>query len=467
VKVKKMHRKAKTSLVNPPPLKGVYRHQLYLPMGLAYLAAVLEEDGHEVTVIDCPALEMNLEQLKTKLASIEPNVIGITAMTPTIQSALLSARAAKEACPDAMVVLGGPHATFMDEQVLAEEEAVDIVARGEGEETLLELAQNVSNPKGLNRIEGITFRNNGQTIRTPNRPFIQNLDELPRPAYKYFPLEKYRLFGRRMLPIMTSRGCPSQCSFCTTARMFGKAFRARSPKSIVDELEWLRDVHRADAFSFYDDTFTLDKKRAVKICEEIRNREIGLPWDCQTRVSVVSKEILLKMREANCQQVFFGVESGCQKILDAVHKGTTVEQNEKAIRLAKDAGLFVSISVIIGYPGETKEMLQETIDLIRKAEPDDVYICVATPYPGTELRRVVEEMGWEMSNDWGLYDTITPVFANPNLSAEEVRKLRTSFYNSFYSPKYVLRHLFKVNFYSRVMARTAVNHILWRIRNHL
>jgi len=462
-----MQKKAKISLVNPPPLKGVYRHQLYLPIGLAYLAAVLEENGYDVTVIDCPALEMNLGQLKTKLASINPDVVGITSMTPTIQSALLSASAAKEACPDAMVVLGGPHATFMDEQVLNEEAAVDVVVRGEGEETLLELAENVSNTKSLNKIQGITFRDNGQTVRTPTRPFIKNLDELPRPAYKHFPLEKYRLFGRRMLPIMTSRGCPSQCSFCTTARMFGKAFRARSPKNIVDELEWLRDAHGADAFSFYDDTFTLDKKRALKICEEIRYRKIGLPWDCQTRVSVVSEEILRKMREANCQQVFFGVESGCQKILNAVNKGTTVEQNEKAIRLAKNAGLFVSISVIIGYPGETKEMLQETVDLIRRAEPDDVYICVATPYPGTELRRVVEEMGWEMSNDWGKYDTITPVFANPNLSAEEVRRLRTSFYNSFYSPKYVLRQIFKKNFYSQVMARTAVNHILWRIRSHL
>jgi len=460
-----MHKRVKTSLVNPPPLKGVYRHQPYLPIGLAYLAAVLEENGHEVTVIDCPALEMNHEKLKAKLASIEPNVIGITSMTPTIQSALLSAHVAKEACPDAMVILGGPHATFMGEQVLAEEEAVDVVVRSEGEQTLLDLAQNVSNPKALNSIEGITFRKDGQVVRTPNRPFIQKLDELPLPAYKYFPLEKYRLFGRRMLPIITSRGCPSQCSFCTTARMFGKAFRARSPKNIVDELEWLRDVHGADAFTFYDDTFTLDKKRALKICEEIKNRKIGLPWDCQTRVSTVSREILLKMREANCQQVFFGVESGCQKILDAVKKGTTVEQNERAIRLAKDVGLFVSISVIIGYPGETKDMLQETVDLIRKAEPDDVYICVATPYPGTELRRIVEEMKWEMSNDWRRYDTITPVFANPNLSAEDVRKLRTSFYNRFYSPKYVLRHLFKTNFYSRVMARTALNHILWRIKN--
>ena len=460
-----MQRRAKISLVNPPPLKGVYRHQLYLPIGLAYLAAVLEEDGHDVTVIDCPAQMIDLKQLKKKLASFQPKLIGITSMTPTIQSAFLSAQTAKEACPDAMVVIGGPHATFMDEQVLAEEQTIDVVVRGEGEETLLELTQNISNPQALKNIEGITFRNKGQTVRTANRPPIQNLDELPHPAYKYFSLENYRLYGRKMLPIMTSRGCPSQCSFCTTARMFGKAFRARSPKNIVDEMEWLRDVHGADAFSFYDDTFTLNKKRAVAICEEIKNRKIGLPWDCQTRVSKVSEDLLATMRDANCQQVFFGVESGCQTILDAVNKGTTVEQNKKAIKMAKDAGLFVAISVIIGYPGETRDMLMQTIDLVKKAEPDDVYICVATPYPGTDLRRLVEKMGYEISNDWGRYDTTTPIFKNPNLSAEDIKKLRTAFYNSFYSPKYVLRHIFKGNFYSKVMARTAVNHILWRIKS--
>jgi anaerobic magnesium-protoporphyrin IX monomethyl ester cyclase len=455
----------KTTLVIPPPLKGVYRHQLYLPIGLAYLAAVLEDRGHEVTVVDCPALDLDETALKTKLSSIQPDLIGITSMTPTIQSALLSSRVAKEACPESMVVLGGPHATFMDEQVLAQEKSLDVVVRGEGEQTLLELAQNMSNPKGLKDIQGITFRKDKSFVRTPNRQFMENLDDLPLPGYKFFPLEKYLLFGRRMLPIITARGCPSQCSFCTSAQMFGKGFRARSPKNIVDELEWLRDEHGADAFTFYDDTFTLNRNRALEICDEIKRRKIGLPWDCQTRVSTVSKEILDKMCSANCQQVFFGVESGCQRILDAVKKGTTVEQNERAIKLAKDAGLFVSISVMIGYPGETPEMLHETIDLIRRAEPDDVYICVATPYPGTELRRVVEQNGWKMSDDWGLYDTITPVFENPNLSAEDVRKLRTSFYNSFYSPMYVLRHLFKRNFYSRVMARTAVNHILWRLKS--
>ena len=153
-----LNRKVKTTLVNPPPLKGVYRHQLYLSIGLAYMAAVLEENGHEVTVIDCPALNIDQEMLKTKLASIDPEIIGITSMTPTIQSAVLSAQVAKQACPQSTVVLGGPHVTFMDKEVLEEEKAVDVIVRGEGEQTLLELTQHAGKPKALDTIQGITFR---------------------------------------------------------------------------------------------------------------------------------------------------------------------------------------------------------------------------------------------------------------------------------------------------------------------
>ena len=459
-----MSKKAKVALVNPPILKGVFHHQLYVPIGLAYLAAVLEKNGNELTVIDCPAMGMDSDELKRKLDSFKPDLVGITSMTPTIQSTLQSARAARKACPEATIVVGGPHATFMDKQILIDETAVDVVVRGEGEETLLELVQNASEPRNLQSIKGITFRNGEEKVQTPNRPAIQNLDELPFPAYKYFALDRYLLYGKRFLPVITSRGCPFQCSFCTTSRIFGKEYRARSPKNIVDELEHIKNVYGADSFTFYDDTLTLDKNRIFKICDEIKARKIGIPWDCQTRVDQVSKEILTKMKETNCQQVFFGVESGCQTILDAVNKRTTVEQNEKAIRMAKEAGLFVSISIIIGYPGETKDMLRQTLDFIRRAEPDDVYLCVATPYPGTELRRVVEEMGLKLSTDWSRYDTVTPVFENPNLSDEEVKELRKNFCDSFYSPKYVLRHLFQRNFYGRIMARTALNHILWRVK---
>ena len=461
-----MIKKAKVTLVNPPTLKGVFHHQLYVPIGLAYLAAVLEKNEHEINVIDCPAMEMDSDALKKKLESLKPDLVGITSMTPTIQSTLQSARATREACPEATIAVGGPHATFMDKEILTEERAVDVVVRGEGEETLLELAQNVSETRNFQNIKGITFRNGEETFQTPNRPSIQNLDDLPYPAYNHFALHKYRLYGKLFLPIITSRGCPFQCSFCTTSRIFGKQYRARSPKNIVDELEQIKNVYGADCFTFYDDTLTLDKDRIFKICEEIKTRRIGIPWDCQTRVDQVSKEVLTKMKDTNCQQVFFGVESGCQTILDAVNKRTTVEQNEKAISIAKEAGLFVSISIIIGYPGETKEMLKQTLDFIRRAKPDDVYLCVATPYPGTELRRVVEKMGLKMSPDWSRYDTVTPVFENPNLKDEEVKELRKNFYDSFYSPEYVLRHIFTRNFYGRVMARTALNHLLWRIKAH-
>ena len=459
-----MIKKAKVTLVNPPTLKGVFHHQLYVPIGLAYLAAVLEKNEHEINVIDCPAMEMDSDALKKKLESLKPDLVGITSMTPTIQSTLQSARATREACPEATIAVGGPHATFMDKEILTEERAVDVVVRGEGEETLLELAQNAFETRNFQNIKGITFRNGEETFQTPNRPSIQNLDDLPYPAYNHFALHKYRLYGKLFLPIITSRGCPFQCSFCTTSRIFGKQYRARSPKNIVDELEQIKNVYGADCFTFYDDTLTLDKDRIFKICEEIKTRRIGIPWDCQTRVDQVSKEVLAKMKETNCQQVFFGVESGCQTILDSVNKRTTVEQNEKAIRIAKEAGLFVSISIIIGYPGETKEMLKQTLDFVRRAEPDDVYLCVATPYPGTELRRVVEKMGLKMSPDWSRYDTVTPVFENPNLKDEEVEELRKNFYDSFYSPEYVLRHIFARNFYGKIMARTALNHLVWRIK---
>lgn len=459
--VDKINKPAKIALVNPPPLKGVYHHQLYLPLGLAYLAAVLECLGHEVKVIDCPAQGADHEKLGDELASFEPMMIGITSMTPTINSAVLSARVAKETCPDAVVVLGGPHVTFMDREILSQEIAVDVIVRGEGEQTFLELAQTMFS-KALHTVAGITFRDGNRIIRTQDRNYIKKLDELPRPAYKYFQLDRYRLFGRRILPVITSRGCPYQCSFCVTSRLFGRTFRARSPGNVVDELEWLRDAYGADAFTFYDDTITFDKKRMLEICEKIRSRRIDIPWDCQTRVDHVSKEILVQMRKANCQQVLLGVESGCQKILNAIKKGTTVEQNERAIKLAKEAGLFVAISVIIGYPGETEDTLKQTLHFIKRTKPDDVYLCVATPYPGTALRTLIEKMGLNLSMEWESYDTTTPVFENPSLPAEKIKRLRRNFYDDFYSPAYILRHLVKGNFYSQVMARTALNHLIWR-----
>jgi radical SAM superfamily enzyme YgiQ (UPF0313 family) len=464
-------KKSKVALVTSPHLEGAYHHPLFPPIGLSYLAAVLDQAGYEVKVIDCPACGYTIDNLKSELSSFQPDIIGIASMTATIPSALHSARTAKEACPDATVIMGGPHATFADDLILNEEKAVDIVVRGEGELTLLELAENKADPKTLPNTLGISFRNNEQIVKTANRPFIEDLDALPRPAYKFLLMNKYRIYGKVFLPIMSSRGCPFQCSFCVASQMFGAKFRGRSPKNVVDELEWLRNEYNAEGISFHDDTLTLDKKRIISICDEIIARKIKISWGCQTRVDTVSEEILAKMHKAGCNEVSFGVESGCQKILDAVHKKFELSQAEKAIKWAKKEGLFVAVSTIIGYPGETKESMQQTSDLMRRIEPDDAWLCIATPYPGTELRALVEKMGWKMTNDWTKYNTMNPIFENPNLPSEEYTKMRNKFYSSLYSPEYVLRQISKGyihgNFYSKIMARTAANHIIWRIRSRL
>jgi anaerobic magnesium-protoporphyrin IX monomethyl ester cyclase len=457
--------KPHVTLVNPPYPKGAPQ-SIFIPLGIAYLAAVLEKEGYSVNIIDCQVLKPTRRELESELIKYQPHVVGVTTSTLTYEPAVQIIMIAKEVLPDCVALLGGPHVTVMDKETLDEVPQVDVVVRSEGEQTILELAEAVSNShmKGLNEIAGITFRKDGQVVHTRDRPFIQNLDQLPFPAYKHFPLNKFRVFGKTYLPIITSRGCPFQCAFCLASRMCGKKFRARTPKNVVDELEWLRDTHGADAFAFYDDTFTFDETRARKICEELKYRDIDVPWDCRTRVDRISKELLVEMRSANCQLIHFGVESGSQKMLDVMKKGATVEQNEKAITWAKEAGISVAISVVLGYPGETPDMLKQTFDFIGKTEPDYVYVCVAIPYPGTELYNLLKELGWKMSFEWNHYDEQTHVFKNPLLSSETIAETRNTFYNHFLSPSYVLRQSLKGTFYSRIMARTALNHLLWRTK---
>jgi anaerobic magnesium-protoporphyrin IX monomethyl ester cyclase len=454
---------AKITFVSPPPPPGAHVDYQNPIIGLATMAAVLEKNGYEVSVVDCPRLHMSHEDLKREIARLEPDIVGITCVTATFSSALQAARVIKESYSRALIALGGPHATFMDRQILSEEPEVDIVVRGEGEKTILELASKISDSylKGLQEVSGITFRKNGQIIQTPDRPFIPNLDQMPFPAYKYFPLRKYRLFRKLGLPIITSRGCPFQCAFCMVPKMSGKVFRARSPKNVVDELEWLRDVNGAGAFSICDEVFTYDKNRVFDICEGIKKRNIDLLWDCQTRGDQISKKLLAEMRAANCQLISFGVESGSQKMLDIMNRGTTVEENERAIGWAKEAGLSVGISMIVGYPGETMDMLEQTLDFVRRTEPDDAYLSFATPFPGTKLYDLVKDLGWKMSDEWTHYETRTPVFENPSLPSEKIKKIRETFYNHYYSWAYLLRQSQK-GFYGQVRARTAMHHLFWQ-----
>jgi anaerobic magnesium-protoporphyrin IX monomethyl ester cyclase len=457
--------KVRVTLVNPPYPKGAPQ-SLFLPLGLGYLAAVLEENQYDVNVLDCQITKPTPRQLETELTKTNPDIVGVTTSTLTYWPAVEIVKTVKKVLPNSLTLLGGPHVTALPEKTLSEAPEVDIVARGEGEKTILELAELTSkaDSKNFDTVAGITFRKNGQITSTSKREFIQNLDELPHPAYKHFPLERYRMAGKNYLPIITSRGCPFQCTFCLASDMCGTKFRTRSPKKVLDELEWLRDTYQGDVFAFYDDTFTFDKKRAEAICDEMKSRKFDLPWDCRTRVDTINKEILIKLRDANCQLIHFGVESGSPKMLEAMKKGTTVEKNAWAIKLAKEVGISVAISVVVGYPGENATMLQQTFDFIKKTKPDFVYVCQAIPYPGTELLDILHTLGWEVSTDWNQFDEQSPVFKNPLLPPERIDAMRGAFYDYFLSPSYFLHKSVKRDFYSQIMAKTARNHLLWRMK---
>ena len=457
----------KVALVNPPLPVDIGHHPQFPPLGLAYMAAVLEKNGFEVKIVDCPVNHYDHANLKAELDAFQPALIGTGAMTPTIESALKGAQVAKEACPEATVVMGGPHATFSDKEVLTQEKAVDLIVRGEGEETLLELAQQPKTGKKLGDIKGISFRKDGEVVQTPQGPFIQDLDTLPLPAYHLLPIEKYYVSKRKLLPIITSRGCPYACSFCVASQMFGQKFRARSPKNVLDELEWLQNEFDAEGIAFQDDTFTFDRNRAMKICDGMIERKLKLHWGCGTRADVVTKEVLNKMAAAHCDETMFGVEAGCASMRAILKKGVTNQQIQNAIQWAKDAGMFVTVSVILGYPGETRETLQETLDFAGKLKPDDVWLCHATPYPGTHLREIVVKNGWPMSQDWKTYNTMNAIYEDPNLPAKEIAEMRRQFYNKFYNTAYILRQAnkgyLKGNLYSKIMTRTALNYNLWRV----
>ena len=460
-------KRVKIALVNPPPpsLLAFVDYQ-YPLIGLAYMAAVLEKNGYDVTVVDAPAYKMTYKETEHAIRRFEPDIVGITSVAATFTSAIQVAKDIKTSCPRALTVFGGPHATVMDKQIISENEEVDVVVRGEGEQTIADLARYASNSglKNLNEVEGITFRKEGGVVRTPDRPLIQNLDELPFPAYHYFPLRKYQIFRKLGLPMVTSRGCASQCTFCYVPQIAGNNFRARSPKNVVDELEWTQNEYKADFITFTDEVFTYEKERVFEICSEIKRRNLKVPWDCQTSADYVSRELLAKMRSANCQLICFGVESGSQEILNAMKKGTTVKQNEMAVKWAKEIGLSVVISLIIGYPGETKESLKQTFDFIKKTEPDDVYMYLATPYPNTELRGLVEDMCWKISPDWRHYEMQTPVFESSGVSFDKMNNEREIFYNNLYSPAYILRQSLKGTIYSQIMMQNALHQLLWRIK---
>jgi anaerobic magnesium-protoporphyrin IX monomethyl ester cyclase len=452
----------KITLVNPPYPPNAHSHPPFIPLGIAYLGAVAEQAGHQVTVIDCQGEKLSYDTFRQRIAQVPSDIVGVTSTTLLYNSAKTILEVAKEVHPNAVSMIGGSHVSFWDENALNESKSIDVIVRKEGEQTFLELLQRMEAKKNFDGVLGTTFRGaDGKIVKNEDRPFLHDLDSLPSPAYHLLPLDSYHRMGKTIFPIVTSRGCVQWCDFCSTVRMFGRGYRVRSPKKVVDDMEMLHNKYGESQFTFYDDAFTINRNHTLEMCADIKARKLDLEWDCETRVDAVDKELLEKMYDAGCITIWFGVESGSEKMLSKMHKKINRQQVKDAFKMSQKAGMMTIASAVIGFPGETEETAWETIDFINSLNPDDIGCYIATPYPGTPLYEEVVKNGWLKVTDFNKYDTATPTFETPELSMEKLREIKYKAHQKFYlRPSYVFKMLRKGGTYGRSGLKTSAAYAL-------
>jgi anaerobic magnesium-protoporphyrin IX monomethyl ester cyclase len=411
------------------------------PLGLAYIASVLRQN-HKVKIIDSNILNYTIDDVERELRSFNPDVVGITSVTPSIYEAYKVAETAKKVREDCIVVLGGPHATFMPRQTMEECKYIDIIVRGEGEETTRELIENIEKGAPLNGVKGITFRDKNEIIDTEPRPFIKNIDDIPFPSRDLLPMHLYKFNEVRYTAMLTSRGCPFKCSFCSSSRLFGGYWRGRSPENVLEEMKIIYEEYNIKNIEFIDDTFTLNQERAEKICDEIIKQGWDITWGASSRVDTLSKKLAEKMKKAGCWIIYLGIESGSQRILDAIGKRITLEQVEKAVKILKDAGIQVLGSFIIGFLQDTTETIKETIKFAKSLNLDYAQFSILSPYPGTPIFDYAKKNNMLLTEDWSKYTATEPIVKIEGVSEKEIKALFQKAYITFYlRPRIIMKWL--------------------------
>jgi len=454
----------KTYVINPPGEKGFDRSGRWPakamggtfiePLFLAYAAAVLEKDNLLAGLIDCRPFYTTQEELFEKIGE-DAALAVLQTSTPSIDSDLETAKKIKNKFPRIKIALVGSHVTVLDKEIMKNNEFVDFIARREYEYTIRELARCLNEEScDFKDILGITWRNSKEIVRNPNRPYIENLDELPFPARHLLPMHTYfdpMFRSRKTFRLMGSRGCVYQCTFCLWPQtMYGRKVRFRNPKKVVDEIEYFIKNQGAKGFYFEDDTFTTNPRHVEGICNELMNRKIKISWSCLGRVDTMTEEMLIMMKRAGCYMIRVGIESSSQEILDRVKKGITIDQIVKAMKLMKKVGIKVHASYVLGLPGETKKSLEDDINFAIKVDHDYGQFGMAVPYPGTEMFKEAEEKGWLRTKNWKDYDAAeNSVLEYPELSAKEIAMAALTAHLRFYfRPSYMIKKVFKVRSFS-------------------
>ncbi len=407
------------------------------PLGLAYIAAVLENAGHKVAILDSPTLRLDTKTFLQKVREFKPDVVGLSLITPTAPKGYTAAKKIKEMCPDTIVIAGGPHVTYMYDEAL--DNGIDVVVRFEGERTVLELVDVLErfglNPDALRKVRGIAYRDReGRTVVTENREFIEDLDTLPFPARHLLPMDRYTVLGKsiRAAHIMASRGCPYGCIFCLTSYYWGRRVRYRSAKNVANEIQLVVEKYGAKYIIFTDDEFTLSRRFVYELIRELRERKLDIVFTCGARVDHMDREFMKFLVENGCVALYFGVESGSQETLDRIGKGITLDQCRKVFQWARELGVFAMGSFVIGFPWETVDDIRKTIEFALELDPSYAQFTVATPYPGTPLFSYAVENNLIVDWNWEHYTTVRPVMRGFYLDVDTIARLLKEAYRRFY-----------------------------------
>ncbi len=476
----------KVLVINEPYVQGFNRTQrwaartrgrvLRAPDWLAYATAVLEEQGIEAKLYDFPAKGWGKGELAEIARREKPDFVVLDSTTPSIYSDIECAEICK-AESDAKIIMVGPHASALPEETLLISNGnVDVVCIGEYDLTVLDIAQNYQD---ISSVKGICHMSDGVPVRTEPRPLIDDLDSLPFPAWRHLDLMDY-FDGSKLYPyvdIFSGRGCPHRCVFCLWPQvMHGRKVRLRSPKNVVDEMEFDMELcpglKKGGEFFFEDDTFTLVKSNAIAICQEILDRNLNITFSVNARTDTADEELFRTLKAAGCRELLVGFESADQKVLDGMGKKETVEQAELFMELAHKHKLDVHGCFVLGLPGETEESMEKTIQFALSQGLHTAQFSGAVPFPGTEYFNYCKSEGLLKTEKWDAWlsdGEQAPVVDYPGLSREKVQSAVDRGLKSFYfRPGYMIRFLLqtrsKADFYRKMRGFSNFASYLWEDR---
>jgi radical SAM superfamily enzyme YgiQ (UPF0313 family) len=408
-------------LINPPtPLS----ERPNPPLGLAFVAAALEEADIEVRVVDLVTHRCEGDRLAAVLNEYQPDVVGMTAVTMVFNAAAETIREVKALAPDVLTVMGGPHVTFAAKETLDGLPELDVIVMGEGEKTIVEVVEENRNGRDWSKVRGLAYRNHDGGISiTPAQDPLE-VNTLPVAARHLLPLGRYRAL-KMPISITTSRGCPFPCIFCSARDMAGAKIRYRDAEKVVDELEELARLgfHQ---INFADDLFTAKKKHCLAICDVIIERGLKIVWSCYSRVDTIKPEMLARMKEAGCATMAFGIESANEEILKTVRKGITIPKTIEAVQMCVEAGIDPHCSFILGLPGETPDTLAETLAFCAKIQRMGASygMHLLAPFPGTALRKQQETFDLKvLTDDWSQYHANRAIVETSSVSAADLNAI--------------------------------------------